>query len=1000
MNDKRSIRSVRRLALAWIAVCLTALPSFAADVYLVAQEFTKTMPDGAVIDTWGFAPAGPGFSSVGDPTVPGPAITVPPGDTSLTVHVRNELSDHPVSIVIPGQTAILNPVRTAPDAQGRTRVTSFTHEAAAGGGEASYDWPSVKPGSYPYHSGSHVQIAVPMGLYGLVKIDSAAGEAYPGVSYDNEVLLIYSELDPVLNAAVADGTFGTAAYPSTMNYSPAYFLINGQPYPDASPVVDHSLQTGEQVLIRHLNAGLRTHAPTLNGLSMDVVAEDGNVLPFPIADQSSILLPAGKTKDALTTISGSGSFAAYDRRFALTNAGVSPGGMLTHLSVGAITKWYQVSADSDDAEEKVPGSVNNGSSDLEMAYDNREQTIGLRFTNVDIPADATIEHASVQFTVDETASGATLLTIHGQDHGDPPTFSEADNDITSRGLTPASVDWNPAAWDTTGDSGSAQESPDIKTVIQQIVEHNDWASGNALVLVVSGTTMSKSDARIAESHDGDAAAAAMLHVSYTTGGGTPPTTVPPSTVTTTTTSTTTTTMGPGSEVVLFSDEFDSGLSKWDETGDGDWSTESLHTSNGYPGDASGSPAAHCDNCDNECTITQATPIDLQGYASVTLELLRFLDSKLDKGEFLRLEVWNGSAWETLDEWSSDNGDDDNSWHAQVYDLAAYIGVADFQMRFVTHESTGNEHVHVDDVIVTATSGSGGSTTTTSTTTTSMSSSSTTTTSTTTSTTTTSTTTTTVPSSTTTSTTTSTSSTTTTSTTTTTTGGGGGNDIVYQSGPNGDASGTCKGDCAGGGLSTTSSVTPSAGYQYFVAVGTKESNEAEYVDSVTGMGVTWTRMSDMCGGRAQTQVHLFKASGSPTSGSVTATWDNPGDVPSDACIVVFAYSGLAGGAFEGNSDTLNTNGSGGACSGGSDSSSFSGSIDVSAANSVVMSVGNFRGKTLTPGSGWTKTFDVANSGTASNCVGMEQVFSTTGTKTYDGSLSGSSDWDVMTHELLD
>ncbi len=46
-----------------------------------------------------------------------------------------------------------------------------------------------------------------MGLYGVLVVTSAptadaAGTAYPGVSYDDEVALLLSEMDPVQNAAV------------------------------------------------------------------------------------------------------------------------------------------------------------------------------------------------------------------------------------------------------------------------------------------------------------------------------------------------------------------------------------------------------------------------------------------------------------------------------------------------------------------------------------------------------------------------------------------------------------------------------------------------------------------------------------------------------------------------------------------------------------------------------------------------------------------------------
>ena len=44
-------------------------------------------------------------------TVPGPALTVPPGDTTLTVHLRNDLTV-PTSLVINGLVKPMAPVWT------------------------------------------------------------------------------------------------------------------------------------------------------------------------------------------------------------------------------------------------------------------------------------------------------------------------------------------------------------------------------------------------------------------------------------------------------------------------------------------------------------------------------------------------------------------------------------------------------------------------------------------------------------------------------------------------------------------------------------------------------------------------------------------------------------------------------------------------------------------------------------------------------------------------
>ena len=81
----------------------------------------------------------------------------------------------------------------------------------------------------------------------------------------------------------------------------------------------------------------------------------------------------------------------------------------------AIDISSQINSNNDDAEEETSnGSIDIESSDLEMAFDgSNEQIIGMRFNNINIPSYATVTHAYIQFTVDETDSGTTNLTIKG-----------------------------------------------------------------------------------------------------------------------------------------------------------------------------------------------------------------------------------------------------------------------------------------------------------------------------------------------------------------------------------------------------------------------------------------------------------------------------------------------------------------------------------------------------------------------------------------------------------
>jgi uncharacterized protein YjiK len=174
----------------------------------------------------------------------------------------------------------------------------------------------------------------------------------------------------------------------------------------------------------------------------------------------------------------------------------------------------RVASSSDDAEEKASGSVSLGSSDLELVFDGSDQTVGMRFVQVFVPRNALILKAHIQFTVDEATSVATSLTIEGQAIGDASTFSSTSLNVSSRDRTAASVSWWPPAWTSAGDAGMEQRSADIAPIIQEIVNRSDWSSGQALVILISGM-----GERVAESYDGSAGKAPLLHIEFATESG-------------------------------------------------------------------------------------------------------------------------------------------------------------------------------------------------------------------------------------------------------------------------------------------------------------------------------------------------------------------------------------------------------------------------------------------------------------------------------------------------
>ncbi len=167
---------------------------------------------------------------------------------------------------------------------------------------------------------------------------------------------------------------------------------------------------------------------------------------------------------------------------------------------------------TDDAEERATGSVKLGSSDLEFTFDRNDQTVGMRFTGQSIPPGATITNAYIQFMVDNVDTVATSLTIKGEISENAATFVKQSGNITSRARTTAAVSWSPPPWETSGEMGVDQRTPDLAPLIQEIVNLPGWSAGNALVIIIDGT-----GERTADSFNGNPAGAPLLHVEYQTG---------------------------------------------------------------------------------------------------------------------------------------------------------------------------------------------------------------------------------------------------------------------------------------------------------------------------------------------------------------------------------------------------------------------------------------------------------------------------------------------------
>ena len=364
-------RATAALTRASVAVCavmgaFAAPPAQALDVYMRVGQFSQAMPDGTTVQMWGYRIATNANAALnGALSSPGPAITVPPNDGTLRIRLLNRLPV-PTSIVLHGQSAAMAPVYKLNATVNDTTVTSdctpalnesldcrvrsFTHETPPGNTTpVDYVFSNVKPGTFLYQSGTLPQIQVQMGLYGMMRKNAPATamsglNAYPNVPYDNEIGLLLSEVDPAVHAAVASGNFTG----STLHYDPKYFRVhrygtanNAVPVDDtASPSKNPlTIQPGNRMLLRMLNAGLKSRSMVVDDGHWYVMAEDGSPYPFP-REQHSVFLPAAKTSDVWFTPTVGNAAAidrtmtVFDRNLALSNNNAQAvGGMLFQMRV-------------------------------------------------------------------------------------------------------------------------------------------------------------------------------------------------------------------------------------------------------------------------------------------------------------------------------------------------------------------------------------------------------------------------------------------------------------------------------------------------------------------------------------------------------------------------------------------------------------------------------------------------------------------------------------------
>ncbi|HEX2904061.1 MAG TPA: multicopper oxidase domain-containing protein [Jatrophihabitans sp.] len=340
-----------------VSACATGATA-ACDLY--AKAGSTQMP-GALAATpiWGFA------ANNSDPvTTPGPLLVVRQNQ-QVTITVHNGLAE-PLALALPGQASV-------------NEGTGDDRTGAAVGGTKSYTFTASRPGSFLYEAGHTADGArqIAMGLAGGLIVLPADGTGYgsPATAYDDDAVLVMSEIDPALNSSPDPLSF------DMRNYKPAYRLLNGHPFPSATSSI--ATDSGHKVLVRYINVGGQLHSMATLGAAQVEVADDGHPLQYPLTHTVEPVQP-GQTLDtvvSMPTVTGSPQSASkvtlYEANGALDNANgltadtpaqVAFGGMLafldtnvapdlTHDVVGPTAKAISASPNPSDALADVTVSA-------------------------------------------------------------------------------------------------------------------------------------------------------------------------------------------------------------------------------------------------------------------------------------------------------------------------------------------------------------------------------------------------------------------------------------------------------------------------------------------------------------------------------------------------------------------------------------------------------------------------------------------------------------------
>ncbi|HUN22002.1 MAG TPA: SdrD B-like domain-containing protein [Anaerolineales bacterium] len=157
----------------------------------------------------------------------------------------------------------------------------------------------------------------------------------------------------------------------------------------------------------------------------------------------------------------------------------------------------------DDVDELVSNgiiSINRSYLPMPYTFGEEETIVGLRFIQLDIPAQSTITNAYMEFVADDNSYMPVSLKIQALAQDSATYFNGKFYELSSQPTTASVANWSvPIA-----SYGSVQQTSDLSSIVQEIVDRSGWQNGNNMTFVVRNDGTASPNAFYSNSFRSDA----------------------------------------------------------------------------------------------------------------------------------------------------------------------------------------------------------------------------------------------------------------------------------------------------------------------------------------------------------------------------------------------------------------------------------------------------------------------------------------------------------------